>query len=70
LVVVILKDLTDFDEIIYRQTSPNFKNKKLHNEKVHNLYSSPIIIKMIKSRRMRFAVHVARIGEKRNAYRI
>jgi hypothetical protein len=44
--------------------------RKLHNEELHGLYSSAIIIKMIKSRRMRWAVHVARLGEKRNAYRI
>jgi hypothetical protein len=44
--------------------------KQLHNEKLHNLYSSPNIIRMIKSRRMRWAGHVARMGETRNAYRI
>jgi hypothetical protein len=44
--------------------------RKLHNEKLHNLYSSPRIIRMIKSRRMRWAGHVVRLGEKRNAYRI
>jgi hypothetical protein len=44
--------------------------RKLHNEELHNFYSSPNIIRMIKSRRMRGAEHVARIGEKRNAYRI
>jgi hypothetical protein len=38
--------------------------------RLHNLYSSPSIIRMIKSRRMRWEVHVARMGEKRNAYRI
>jgi hypothetical protein len=43
---------------------------KLHNEELHNLYSSPSIIRVIKSRRMRWAGHVARMGEKRNAYRI
>jgi hypothetical protein len=37
--------------------------RKLHIEEVHNLYSSPSIIRMIKSRRMRWAGHVARIGE-------
>jgi hypothetical protein len=42
--------------------------RKLHNEELHNLYSSPSIIRMIKSRRMRWAV--PRTGEKRNAYRI
>jgi hypothetical protein len=36
--------------------------RKLHNEELHNLYSSPSIIRMIKSRRMRWAGHVALIG--------
>jgi hypothetical protein len=44
--------------------------RKLHNEEIHNLYSSPSIIRMIKSRRMRGAGHVARMGERRNACRI
>jgi hypothetical protein len=44
--------------------------RKLHNEELHNLYSSPSIIRVIKSRRMRWAEHAARMGEKRNAYRI
>jgi hypothetical protein len=44
--------------------------RKLRNEELHKLYSSPNIIRMIKSRRMRWAGHVARMGEKRNAYRI
>jgi hypothetical protein len=44
--------------------------RKLHNEELHNLYSSPSIIRIIKSRRMRWARHVARMGERRNAYRI
>jgi hypothetical protein len=44
--------------------------KKLHNEKLLNLYSSPSIIRVIKSRWMRWAGHVARMGEKRNAYNI
>jgi hypothetical protein len=44
--------------------------RKLHKEELHNLYSSPNIIRMIKSSRMRWAGHVARMGEKRNAYRI
>jgi hypothetical protein len=44
--------------------------RKLHNEELHNLYSSPNIIRIIKSRRMRWAGLVARIGEKRNVYRI
>jgi hypothetical protein len=44
--------------------------RKLHNEELRNLYSSPNIIRMIKSRRMRWTWHVARMGTKRNAYRI
>jgi hypothetical protein len=44
--------------------------RKLHNEERHNLYSSPSIILIIKSRRMRWAGHVARMEEKRNVYRL
>jgi hypothetical protein len=44
--------------------------RKLHNEELHNLYSSPSIIRMVMSRRMIWAGHVARMGEKRNGYRI
>jgi hypothetical protein len=44
--------------------------RKLHNEELRDLYSSPSIIRIIKSRRMRWAGHVARIGEKRNTYRL
>jgi hypothetical protein len=43
--------------------------RKLNNEELHELYSSPSTIRIIKSRRMRRAGHVARMGEKRNAYR-
>jgi hypothetical protein len=44
--------------------------RKVHNEELHNLYFSPNITRTIKSRRMRWAGHVARMGEERNAYRI
>jgi hypothetical protein len=44
--------------------------RKLHNEELHDLYSLPSIIRIIKSRRMRWAGHVGRIGEKRNVYRL
>jgi hypothetical protein len=44
--------------------------RKLHNEELRDLYSSSNIIPGIKSRRMRWAGHVARMGEKRNAYRV
>jgi hypothetical protein len=42
----------------------------LHNEELHNLYSSPNIIKMIKSRRMRWVGHVVQMEAKRSAYRL
>jgi hypothetical protein len=44
--------------------------RKLHNEELHDLYFSPNIIRIMKSRRMRWAGYVARMGEKRNAYRL
>jgi hypothetical protein len=43
---------------------------KLHCEELHSLYFAPSIIRMIKSRRMRWAGNVARMWEKRKAYRI
>jgi hypothetical protein len=46
------------------------KWRKLHSEELHDLYSSPSIIRIIKARRMRWAWHVAQMGEKRNAYRL
>jgi hypothetical protein len=44
--------------------------RKPHNVDLHNLYSLPNIIRMMKSRRMRLAEHVRRMGEKRNEYRL
>jgi hypothetical protein len=41
--------------------------RNLHNEELHNLYSSPSIIRITKSRMMRWAGHVVRMGDKRNA---
>ncbi|KAJ4445480.1 hypothetical protein ANN_07288 [Periplaneta americana] len=46
------------------------KWRKLHNTELHALYSSPDIIRNIKSRSLRWAGHVARMGESRNAYRV
>jgi hypothetical protein len=43
--------------------------RKLHDEELHKLYSSPSIIRMIKSRRMRWPGNVALMGEKKNAYK-
>jgi hypothetical protein len=44
--------------------------RKLHNKELYDLYSSPSIIRIIKSKRTKWAGHVARMGEKRNAYRL
>jgi hypothetical protein len=44
--------------------------RKLHNDELHSLYSSPNIVRVIKSRRMRWAGHVARMGEGRDVYRV
>jgi hypothetical protein len=44
--------------------------RKLHNEELHNLYSLTDIIRVIKSRRMRWAGHVDRLGAMRNEYKI
>ena len=44
--------------------------RQLHNEEVNDLYSSPNILRVIKSRRMRWAGHVARMGEERGVYRV
>jgi hypothetical protein len=44
--------------------------RKLHNDEIHNLYSSSNIVKVIKSRRMRWVGHVARMGKGRGVYRV
>jgi hypothetical protein len=44
--------------------------RKLHNEELHDLYSPPNIVRVIKSRRMRWVGHVARMGEERCVYRV
>jgi hypothetical protein len=44
--------------------------RKLHNDEIHNLCSSPNIVRVIKSRRMRWVGHVARMGEGRGVYRV
>jgi hypothetical protein len=43
---------------------------KLHNQELHNFYGSPCIIRIMKSKKIRWMWHVARMGENRNAYRI
>jgi hypothetical protein len=44
--------------------------RKLHDDELHSLYSSPNIVRLIKSRRMRWAEHVARMGERRGVCRV
>ena len=44
--------------------------RRLHNEELNDLYSSPNIVRVIKWRRMRWVGHVARMGEERRAYRV
>jgi hypothetical protein len=44
--------------------------RKLHSKELHNFYSLPKIIRQIKSRKMRWAVHVARMGEERKVYKV
>jgi hypothetical protein len=44
--------------------------RKLHNEELNDLYCSPNIVRVIKSRRMRWARHIARTGERRVVYRV
>ena len=44
--------------------------RRLHNEELNDLYSSPNIVRVITWRRMRWAGHVARMGEERGAYRV
>jgi len=45
------------------------KWRRLHNEELNDFYTSPNIVRVIKSRRMRWAGHVARMGEERRVYR-
>jgi hypothetical protein len=44
--------------------------RKLHSVELHNLYSSPVTIRQIRSKRMRWAGHVARMGQERNVYKV
>jgi hypothetical protein len=44
--------------------------RKLYNDELHNLYSSPNIVRVVRSKRMRWAGHVARMGEGRGVYRV
>jgi hypothetical protein len=54
--------------VLFRSDEVTGGWRKLHNEELHNMYSSPSTIRMIKSSRMSWAGQVARTGEKGNAY--
>jgi hypothetical protein len=62
------------NRVLRRIFGPKWKEdgswRKLHNDELHNLYSSPKIVRVIKSRRMRWAAHVARTGEGSSVYRV
>jgi hypothetical protein len=53
-----------------KRDEPTGEWRKLHNEELNNLYSSPNIVQVIKSRRMRWAGEVGRMGERRGVYRV
>jgi len=53
-----------------RRDEETGKWRRLHNKELNDLYSSPNIVRVIKSRRMRWAGHVARMGEEREVYRV
>jgi hypothetical protein len=58
--------------IVFKSGSLNLPGewRKLHNEELNDLYSSPNIVRVVKSRRMRWAGHVARMGEERGVHRV
>jgi len=53
-----------------RRDEVTVEQRRLHNEELNDLYSSPNILRVLKSRKMRWAGHVARIGEERGVYMV
>ena len=70
------RKLRVFENMVFRRIFGPRRDKvtgewrRLHNEELNDLYSSPNIVRVIKSRRMRWAGHVACMGEERGAYRV
>ena len=70
------RKLTVFDNMVLRRIFGPRRDevtgewRRLHNEELNDLDSSPNIVRVIKSRRMRWAGHVARMGEEREAYTV
>jgi hypothetical protein len=63
-----------FEARVLRKFGPKMEEdgswRKLHNDELHSLYSSPNVVKVIKSRRMRWVEHEASMGEGRGVYRV
>ena len=69
------RKLRVFENMVLRIFGPRREEvtgewRRLHNEELNDLYTSPNIVRVIKSRRMGWAGHVARMGEERGAYRV
>jgi hypothetical protein len=56
--------------LVHRRDEVTGEWRKLHNEELNDLYSLPNIVRVVKSRRMRWARHVARMGEERGVHRV
>jgi len=65
------RKLRVFENMVLRRIfGPRREWRRLHNGELNDLYSSPNIVRVIKSKRMRWAGHVARMGEERGVYRV
>ena len=72
IILIICLDIHKRDKLSLRKKSDEVTGDwmRLHKEEINVLYSSPNIVRVIKSRRMRWAGHVARMGEERAVYRV
>ena len=64
------RKLRVFENMVLRRDEVTGEWRRLHNEELNDLYFSPSIVRVIKSRRMRWAGHVARMGEEKVVYRV
>ena len=64
------KELVKFRQMLGPKRDENGEWRRLHNEELHSLYRSPNIVRVIKSRRLRWAAHVDRMEEDRSALKI